>query len=218
MTQSGHRGTPFLDMRFFVFEDGPWSSMSVLNELLLRMFGHPRGALGRLGGRIMARSNAECGFWVSDLLQIAPNDRVLEVGFGPGVVTKRLTKLAPAGRVAGVDHSIEMVELARARNITTIQKGGVDLQWGSVESLPFGDSIFDKALAINSMHVWPDAIVGLREIRRVMKSGGRIALGFTPYSGQSKDGLTNTLVSAGFVKARLVEKETTGFCALAIKP
>lgn len=202
----------------FRFEDGPQSSMSVLNALLLRMFGHPRGALGRLGGRIMARSNAECGFWVSDLLQIAPNDRVLEVGFGPGVVTERLTKLAPAGRVAGVDHSIEMVELARARNITTIQKGRVDLQWGSVESLPFGDSIFDKALAINSMHVWPDAIVGLREIRRVMKSGGRIALGFTPYSGQSKDGLTNTLVSAGFVKARLVEKETTGFCASAIKP
>ena len=174
--------------------------MSVLNELLLRMFGHPRGALGRLGGMLMARSNAECGFWVSDLLQIAPNDGVLEVGFGPGVVTERLTKLAPAGRVAGIDHSIEMVELARARNITTIQKGGVDLQWGSVESLPFGDSTFDKALAINSMHVWPDAIVGLREIRRVMKSGGRIALGFTPYSGQSKDGLTNTLVGAGFAK------------------
>jgi hypothetical protein len=43
--------------------------MSVLNELLLRMFGHPRGALGRLGGRIMARSNAECGFWVSDLFK-----------------------------------------------------------------------------------------------------------------------------------------------------
>ena len=58
-------------------------------------------------------------------------------------------------RVAGVDQSIEMVELARARNITAIQKDGVDLQWGSVESLPFGDSTFDKALAINSMHVWP---------------------------------------------------------------
>jgi len=99
----------------------------------------------------MARTNADCGFWVSDLLQIAPKDRVLEVGFGPGVVTERLAKLAPAGRVAGVDQSIEMVELARAHNITAIQKGRVDLQWGSVESLPFGDSTFDKALAINSM-------------------------------------------------------------------
>ena len=192
--------------------------MRVLNALLLRMFGHPSGALGRLGGRIMAHTNAECGFWVIDLLQIAPSNNILEVGFGPGVVTERLTKLAPEGRVAGIDRSTEMVELARARNITAIQKCRVDLQWGSVERLPFGDSTFDKALAINSMHVWPDAIAGLREIRRVMKSGGRIALGFTPYSGQSKDGLTNTLVSAGFVKARLVERETTGFCALAIKP
>src|SRR5262245_53703838 len=67
---------------------------------------------------------------VIDLLQIAPNDGVLEVGFGPGVVTERLTKRAPAGRVAGVDHSIEMVELARARKITAIQKSGVDLQMG----------------------------------------------------------------------------------------
>ena len=192
--------------------------MSILNALLLRMFERPRGALGTLGGLIMARTNAECGFWVSELLQIAPKDHILEVGFGPGVVTERLAKLAPAGRVAGVDQSIEMVELARAHNIIAIRKGSVDLQWGSVESLPFKDSTFDKALAINSMHVWPDAITGLGEIRRVMKSGGRIALGFTPYSGQSKHGLTNTLVSAGFVKARLVEKETTGFCALAIKP
>ena len=192
--------------------------MSVLNALLLRMFGHPRGALGRLGGRIMARSNAECGFWVIDLLQIAPNDGVLEVGFGPGVVTERLTKLAPAGRVAGVDQSVEMVEQARARNINAIQKGEVDLKWGSVENLPFGDNSFDKALAINSMQVWPDAVIGLQEIQRVLKSSGRIALGFTPYSGQSKDGLTDKLVSAGFVKTRLVKDASKGFCALAMKP
>jgi SAM-dependent methyltransferase len=202
----------------FRIEDGPQSSMSVLNALLLRMFGHPRGALGRLGGRIMAHTNAECGFWVCDLLQIAPKDNVLEVGFGPGVIAERLTKLAPAGRVAGVDQSIEMVELARARNITAIQKGGVDLQLGSVEKLPFKDSTFDNALAINSMHVWPDVTAGLEEIRRVMKSGGGIALGFTPYSGQSKHSLTNTLVGTGFVKARLVEDASTGFCVLARKP
>jgi len=192
--------------------------MGALNALLLHMFGRPRGALGRLGGRIMARTNAECGFWVSDLLQIAPNDNLLEVGFGPGVITERLTKLAPAGRVAGVDQSVEMVEQARARNINAIQKGEVDLKWGSVENLPFGDNSFDKALAINSMQVWPDAVIGLQEIQRVLKSSGRIALGFTPYSGQSKDGLTDKLVSAGFVKTRLVKDASKGFCALAMKP
>jgi ubiquinone/menaquinone biosynthesis C-methylase UbiE len=166
----------------------------------------------------MARTNTEFGAWVSDLLQIASNDNVLEVGFGPGVLIGHLSKLAPAGRIAGVDPSVEMVEQARARNIVAIENGRVDLQRGSVESLPFADNSFEKALAINSMQVWPDAVAGLREIRRVMKSGGIMAIGFNHYSGQSKEGLTDTLHAAGFTNASLAEDPSKGFCALATKP
>jgi ubiquinone/menaquinone biosynthesis C-methylase UbiE len=94
----------------------------------------------------MARMNADCGAWVSDLLEVGPNDRVLEVGFGPGVIIQRLAELAAAGHVAGVDQSREMVEQARARNATAIRDGRVDLRHGSVENLPFDDDSFDKAL------------------------------------------------------------------------
>jgi ubiquinone/menaquinone biosynthesis C-methylase UbiE len=86
-----------------------------------------------------------------------------------------------------------------------------------VESLPFDDNSFDKALAINSMQVWPDAVVGLREMRRVMKPGGGIALGFTRHSGQRREGLTQILIAAGFTSARVVETDK-GFCALSTKP
>ena len=94
----------------------------------------------------MARTNADCGAWVTDLLEVMPNDRVLEVGFGPGVVIKRLAKLA--GHVAGIDQSREMVEQARARNATAVQDGRVEIRHGSVESLPFDSNSFDKVLAI----------------------------------------------------------------------
>jgi ubiquinone/menaquinone biosynthesis C-methylase UbiE len=97
------------------------------------------------------------------------------------------------------------------------QSGRVDLRHGSVESLPFDNNSFDRALAINSMQVWPDAVAGLREIRRVMKPGGAIALGFTPYSGQPNKGLTETLTAAGFEKAPVVETPK-GLCALATRP
>src|SRR6476469_5617717 len=113
--------------------------------------------------------------------------------------------------------SREMVEQARARNTTAIQNGRVDLRRGSVISLPFDDNSFDKALAINSMQVWPAPAVGLREMRRVMKSGARVALGFTPYSGQPNKGLTEALMVAGFTNANVVEKDTW-FCALGVKP
>jgi len=86
-----------------------------------------------------------------------------------------------------------------------------------VEHLPFADNAFDKALAINSMQVWPDPAAGLREMRRVMKPGGRVALGFTPYSGQQNQGLTQTLTAASFTRATVVENDRW-FCALALKP
>jgi ubiquinone/menaquinone biosynthesis C-methylase UbiE len=93
--------------------------------------------------------------WVTDLLEVRPNDKVLEVGFGPGVVIQRLARLAYAGHVAGIDRSREMVGQARTRNATAVQEGRVELRHGSVESLPFDDNRFDKALAINSMQYWP---------------------------------------------------------------
>ena len=165
----------------------------------------------------MARMNEDCGAWVADQLKVGPNDHILEVGFGPGVIIQLLAKLASAGRVAGIDPSREMVEQARARNATAVRSGLVDLRGGSVENLPFPDNRFDKVLAINSMQVWPDALAGLRETRRVMKPGGQLALGFTPYSGQRKDGLKETLLAVGFTKAHILEADQ-GFCALAVKP
>ena len=74
----------------------------------------------------------------------------------------------------------------------------------------------DKAFAINSMQVWPDAMAGLVEMRRVVKSGGTVALAFTPPSGQPKQGLVDTITAAGFSAARMVE--TDNFCALATRP
>jgi ubiquinone/menaquinone biosynthesis C-methylase UbiE len=188
--------------------------MSVIDSILMRMFGRPQGILGRLGGLVMARTNREFAYWVIDLLDIQPNDKVLEVGFGPGVGIQLLARLASAGHITGVDHSEEMVEQATARNVTAIEAGLVDLRQGSVESLPFEDNTFDKAVAINSMQVWPDAMVGLHEMRRVMKVDGRVALGFTPHSRQPSTGLTEMLTTAGFTEAHLVEKNH-GFCALA---
>jgi ubiquinone/menaquinone biosynthesis C-methylase UbiE len=193
------------------------ATMSIMRTILMQMFGRPRGVLGRLGGIIMAHTNEACGTWVTELLGVGPYDGVLEVGFGPGVIIQRLSKLASEGHVAGIDPSQEMVEQARARNAIVIKDRRVDLRRGNVESLPFDDNTFDAALAINSMQVWPDSMAGLMEMQRVLKPGGRVAVGFTPYSGQRNQGLTDALRAAGFSNATLAERDNW-FCALAVKP
>jgi hypothetical protein len=61
----------------------PERTMSVARIVLTRMFGRPKGLLGKLGGFIMARMNYQCAAWVIDLLHVQPNDKVLEVGCYP---------------------------------------------------------------------------------------------------------------------------------------
>jgi len=188
--------------------------MHIMQSVFRRMFGQPRGFLGRLGGVIMARTNDACGAWVIELLNVASNEMVLEVGFGPGTAIRRLSALA--AHVAGVDASREMVAQATARNAVAVKNGRVELRHGLVDDLPFASDTFHKAMAINSMQIWPDAIAGLREMRRVLKSGGTIALGFTPYSGQRNEGLKKRLSAAGFSNPHVVGKDTN-FCSLATK-
>ena len=191
--------------------------MAWVRELLMRMFGRPKGVLGRLGGVIMARVNRDAAVQVIEVLDVRPDDKVLEVGFGPGVAIQMLLHRVPAGSVAGVDQSQEMVRQAAARNADALRSRRADLRYGSVERLPFADETFDKALAINSMQAWPDARAGLREIRRVLKHGGNVALGFTVNSGQPKEGVAELLAAAGFAQPRIVDKSKL-FCAIATRP
>jgi ubiquinone/menaquinone biosynthesis C-methylase UbiE len=186
-------------------------------NFLVNAFGRPRGVLGGLGGIIMARKNRKCAAWVASLLEVQSNDKVLEIGFGPGVGIELLAQAAAGGYVFGIDPSKEMLDQAASRNARAIESGHVDLRLGSAEALPFKDNSFDKAMAINSLHLWSDAIAGLREVRRVMKPGGRIACGFTRNSGQRKDGLIEKFCAAGFTNVRLAETDQD-FCVLAVKP
>jgi hypothetical protein len=60
-----------------------------MHKLLMRMFGRPKGVLGRLGGVIMARVNRDAAAQVIEVLDVRPDDKVLEVGF-QGMSTSRL--------------------------------------------------------------------------------------------------------------------------------
>jgi ubiquinone/menaquinone biosynthesis C-methylase UbiE len=180
------------------------------------MFGRPEGLLGRLGGVIMSRVNRDAAAQVIELLDIRPDDTVLEIGFGPGVGIQLLLERIASGRVAGVDQSREMVGQATARNAGALRNRRADLRCGSAENLPFADETFDKALAINSMQAWSDAGAGLRETWRVLKPGGKVALCFTVNSGQSKDAVAGSLARAGFAQERMVDG-TKLFCAMGTK-
>jgi ubiquinone/menaquinone biosynthesis C-methylase UbiE len=139
---------------------------------------HARGLLGRLIAFIMARETWRQNLRAMDGLDIEQADHVLDIGCGHGRSLTEFAARAPRGRVVGVDPSELMVEIAKRRNRRLIDAARVDVVLSSVESLPFPDDIFDKAQCVHVLYFWKDIEMSLREIARVMKPGGRLALLF----------------------------------------
>ena len=191
-------------------------------------FAHPTGWLGSLVGYAMAIKSRERSLWVLSLLDLRPNDRVLEVGFGPGVDLQRVSGVTSF--VAGIDHSGVMVQQARRRNRRVIRAGRMEALQGTIaEPLPFADSEFTKAFAINSFQFWPDAVMGVRELRRVLRPGGLLAIAVQPRWKGATDSdarrvgeeVRALLQDEGFAGTHVevqVMKPVAVTCALGIKP
>ena len=143
-------------------------------------YGKPSGLIGRLIGNGMARNNTYDASWTVSLLNIEPDSHILEIGFGPGVSTEYAAAKASEGFVAGIDHSETMVQAARRRNAAAVAAGRVDLKRGDVASLPYPDESFDKAFSIHSIYFWARPIDCLKELRRVLKPGGLLAITILP--------------------------------------
>jgi SAM-dependent methyltransferase len=171
---------------------------------------HPRGAAGSVTGWVFAHrpSNRQRNRWVVSLLGVQPTDRVLEIGFGPGVAVAELIR-AGAGHVYGADHSEVMLRQASRRNAAAIRAGRVTLVNAPADQLPATlDGPFDAILAVNSLGFWPAPAERLAELGRRLAPGGRIAIasqprcpGATAGTARSAAGeVENLLRSAGFTQ------------------
>jgi ubiquinone/menaquinone biosynthesis C-methylase UbiE len=147
-----------------------------LGRAFSQQLARPQGALGRWFGRALAKQNLPLNTWMVELLDVQAHDRVLEVGCGPGTAIQQLAARASSGLVAGVDYSGVMVAQARDRNRLAVQAGTVEVVEGDAAHLPYPDGSFDAVCGVNVLYFWAEPPVVLRELRRVLKPGGRVAL------------------------------------------
>ncbi len=129
------------------------------------------GAYAQFMGRYSAPLAAE----FLRLVDPRPGQNALDVGCGPGVLTELLADRLGAAAVCAIDPSEPFVLALRGR------RPGVDVRHGGAEHLPFADDSFDLALAQLVVHFMADPVAGLREMRRVTRSGGLVAASVWDY-------------------------------------
>jgi ubiquinone/menaquinone biosynthesis C-methylase UbiE len=160
-------------------------------------FGKPRGLLGRIGGRLMARGNADTERHLVELADLKQDDAVLVLGPGAGVGLQAAA--VRSGQVVGVDPSELMLAACRQRCADLISTGRVQLVLGDAENTGQPDASVDVVLSVNNVMLWPDWRAGFAELRRVLRPGGRMLLSVhNKWLPGGVPALTEAVDSAGF--------------------
>lgn len=161
---------------------------------------------------------------ILDRARIAPGEAVLDVGCGTGsLALEARRRVGIGGSVHGIDASPEMIERAtqKARDAGL----AADFRQAAAQTLPFADACFDLVLSTLMLHHLPraDREQCVREIRRVLKPGGRLLAvdfdapssasrsllkHFHPHSHVAPDDLVALVRDAGL---RVIESGPLGF-------
>jgi SAM-dependent methyltransferase len=152
--------------------------MSKPQETAVYTHGHHESVLRSHTWRTAANSAAYL------LGSLKPHMKVLDIGCGPGTITADLAELVPDGQVTGVDHAPGILEQARA---TTAGRGlkNVDFAVADVHALDYPDDTFCVVHAHQVLQHVGDPVQALREMRRVTKPNGFIAVRDSDYAAMT---------------------------------
>jgi SAM-dependent methyltransferase len=132
----------------------------------------PSGSAAREGYRDPTHHRPSFGAILS-ALRLQSEDVLVEIGCGGGAFLEQA--LGSGCRAKAIDHSPEMVSLAREVNAAAIADGRLEILEGDAEQLPFADDTFTCA-AMMQVFFFLDAPRVLAECRRVLGPGGRVAV------------------------------------------
>lgn len=206
-----------------------------LLKIIGKQLQYPKGFLGKVLFAWMTPKTIAHARWTADLLDIQPEDQIVEIGFGNGANIKMLLQRADRGSVTGAEISETAIEMASKKNAKAISEGRVTLHLAQGNALPSENNVFDKACSVATAYVIEDPGAVFKEMFRVLKPKGRAAVtfpvreNFMRFKPVATEGfylheladLEAAFRNAGFVNCRTERNDRVKFgayCMLGEKP
>ena len=140
----------------------------------MSQFAKPTGFYGKILAKGMARGHKDFYKNAAEAINPTHDDIYLEIGFGSGIFIKKY--MSHVKKIAGIDHSEDMVKLASIINRTLVESGKAEFKQGFASSLPWDDNEFTVVATIETFFFLTDIEKTLNEIFRVLKPGGRLII------------------------------------------
>jgi ubiquinone/menaquinone biosynthesis C-methylase UbiE len=149
------------------------------NTFFSKQARQPSGLFGRFfSSRIFDKGNVELNSFVRETLAVESDDRILEIGSGPGAMVKTIADSVDSVVIEAVDFSKPMIAVCSKRNKKHIRAGKVKVHLGDFNHIPFGEDCFDIVFTVNTIYFWENPEATLAKICRELKPGGRLVIGF----------------------------------------
>ena len=197
-------------------------------EWIARQSRRPSGWIGEIVARVMSLETLGVNAFALNRLPIETGASVLEVGCGHGRTLAKLAARVGDGFVAGIDPSEVMVRLATRRMKRAIDRGRASVHTAEARRMPFESDRFDAVLAVHVLYFRSQPELELREIRRVLRPGGVLMLGFrrdgpearaslpaSIYHLRSVEEVAKLLTEGGFEVDRVADDASPFVCLAA---
>lgn len=145
---------------------------------LAAQLGCPRGEMGVEVGHQLHEINHPMTLNTFRSLGVKTGDTLLEIGHGNCSHLPLLLKEVPNLHYTGLEISNIMKTEAERINAHLVQSENARFHLYSGESIPFEDQSFNHVMTVNTIYFWPDPLKMLSELKRVIRKGGKISIGF----------------------------------------
>ena len=146
---------------------------------MLRFIGNqfrkPTGFFGKIVSRVMVKGNSPVYDKIIPELEIKPHDRILEIGYGPGIGVDRIASACDCF-VTGIDFSELMFSEAAARNRKHIENKKVELHHGDILKWDYATRRFDRIFCTNVIYFWDDLNKPFEKIYQGLNDGGMFCI------------------------------------------
>jgi ubiquinone/menaquinone biosynthesis C-methylase UbiE len=144
----------------------------MFRNFIAGQFKKPTGLFGNFSSRVMVKGNGNRYSTLIKDLDIQPEDKILEIGYGPGIGIQMITRLCPTCTVYGVDFSKLMLKKAGKLNKPAIDQSKVHLFLGDYLKIPMEQNQYDKIFCLNVIYFWDDLSKPLQKTNALLKPDG----------------------------------------------
>jgi ubiquinone/menaquinone biosynthesis C-methylase UbiE len=144
----------------------------MIRKFIASKFKKPTGLLGVWAANLMIKSNQKNYDRLIKDLDIQPHNKLLEIGYGPGIGIQMVAKRCPTCTIHGIDFSRLMYKRAVNFNKQYIDSGRVQLHYGDFLKTSVLDDDYDQVFCLNVVYFWDELNSPFKKVSSLLKKGG----------------------------------------------